>query len=142
MVTEGPGYDTPLVLGVIETVGGPHTSGAFARLDAQGTLVSVGRASGQPITFTADSLRGDGGRHGRSLVTFFLGDGTPGLDADLSWLAARLADGRLDARVDVPLDHGGGRHEPAGRPDPRQDRAGDPRRPRSRTGPHSWLAAT
>jgi NADPH2:quinone reductase len=101
VLTDGPDYATDLVHGVIETVGGAHTSGAFARLLPGATLISVGRASGEPVTFAAADLVGDGGRHGRSLTTFFLADGTPGLGEDFTWLARRLADGRLSARVDV-----------------------------------------
>lgn len=86
----------PAVHGVIDTVGGASLVVAFGRLAADGVLVSVGRASGEPSRLGADDLLGDAGRHGRSLTTFFLADGSPGLGSDLTWLAQRLVDGRLD----------------------------------------------
>lgn len=101
VLTDGPEYSAGPVHGVLETVGGAHARGAFALLLPGSTLVSVGRASGEPVTFAAGDLVGDGGRHGRSLTTFFLADGTPGLGDDITWLAGCLADGRLRARVDV-----------------------------------------
>lgn len=87
------------VHGVIETVGGAHLAEAFDRLSAGGTLVSVGRASGQASVLSQNDMLGDGGRHGRSITTFFLADGTPGLDVDMTWLADRLADGAVNARI-------------------------------------------
>ncbi|AWS41981.1 hypothetical protein [Streptosporangium sp. 'caverna'] len=41
----------------------------------------------------------DGGRHDRSLTTFFLLDGTPGIGADLTWLATRLDSGDLEPQI-------------------------------------------
>ncbi|MFF1674062.1 zinc-binding dehydrogenase [Nocardiopsis flavescens] len=100
VLTGGPPFATAPVHGVVETVGGEQLAAAFALLAADGTLVSVGRASGADTVLGPAVLTGDAGAHGRSIRTFYLADGRPGLDADLGWLAARLADGRLEAAVD------------------------------------------
>ncbi|MFL1379576.1 zinc-binding dehydrogenase [Nocardiopsis protaetiae] len=100
VLTGGPPFATAPVHGVIKTVGGAHLAGAFERLTAGGTLVSVGRASGEDVVLGPEALLGDAGAHGRSIRTFFLADGSPGLDEDLTWLATRLAEGRLEAAVD------------------------------------------
>ncbi|WP_371779427.1 zinc-binding dehydrogenase [Streptosporangium subroseum] len=99
VITDGPGYATRPVHGVIDTVGGPYLVGAYALLAAGGVLVAVGHAAGQPETFTFGELFGDGGRHDRSLTTFFLLDGTPGIGADLTWLATRLDSGELEPQI-------------------------------------------
>jgi NADPH2:quinone reductase len=99
VISDGPRYATQPVHGVIDTVGGPYLVGAYALLAAGGVLVAVGHAAGQSETFTFGELFGDGGRHGRSLTTFFLLDGAPGIGADLTWLAARLADGDLAPQI-------------------------------------------
>jgi NADPH:quinone reductase-like Zn-dependent oxidoreductase len=100
VLTDGPDYATDLVHGVLETVGGAHQR-CFRPPAAGRDPGLVGRASGEPVTFAATDLVGDGGRHGRSLTTFFLADGTPGLGEDFTWLTERLTDGRLSAQVDV-----------------------------------------
>ncbi|MEW9554284.1 zinc-binding dehydrogenase [Nonomuraea sp. NPDC050783] len=84
--------------GVVDCVGGPQLVQAFRGLAAGGTLVSVGRSSGEPAHFPADEFQGDQGRHGRSIVTFYLLDGVP-IGQDLAWLGARVADGTLDPHV-------------------------------------------
>ena len=99
VISDGPRYATQPVHGVIDTVGGPYLVGAYALLAAGGVLVAVGHAAGQPETFTFGELFGDGGRHDRSLTTFFLLDGAPGIGADLTWLAARVADGDLEPQI-------------------------------------------
>lgn len=100
-IVVGPALsDVAPVDGVLETVGGEVLVTAFGRLAAGGRLLSVGRASGHATTFQPEQLMGDYGGHGRSITTFFLDDGTPGLDADLTWLGAQLAAGRLRTRVD------------------------------------------
>ncbi|WP_250032711.1 zinc-binding dehydrogenase [Paractinoplanes maris] len=91
--------DLAPVDGVLETVGGEILVEAFGRLKAGGQLLSVGRASGRDITFRPEQLMGDHGSHGRSITTFFFGDGTPGVDADLTWLGGQLAAGRLHTHV-------------------------------------------
>ncbi|MEQ3540276.1 zinc-binding dehydrogenase [Pseudonocardia tropica] len=85
---------------VVDTVGGPVLVEAFAALGSDGTLVSVGRASGRDAVLPADALLGDRSRHGRTIRTFFLLDGRPGLDRDLGRLAALLGRGELRAAVD------------------------------------------
>lgn len=88
------------VEGVLETVGGAVLVEAWAALGTGATLVSVGRASGDEAVFPAEAFLADGGRHGRSLRSFFLLDGRPDLDRDLTRLAGLLAAGRIAARVD------------------------------------------
>ncbi len=85
--------------GVIDVVGGPTLVEAFRRLDAGGTVISVGRASAQPSTFDAEDFQGAGGRHGRSIRTFYLDDGRPGLAQDIEVLAAQVAAGELTMRT-------------------------------------------
>ncbi|WP_224392243.1 zinc-binding dehydrogenase [Pseudonocardia sp. ICBG1293] len=99
VLTRPSELDAP-VDAVLDTVGGPVLVEAFAALGSDGTLVSVGRASGRDAVLPADALLGDGSRHGRSIRTFFLLDGRPGLDRDLSRLAALLVRGGLRAAVD------------------------------------------
>ncbi|MFI9005704.1 zinc-binding dehydrogenase [Actinosynnema sp. NPDC053489] len=85
------------VHGALDVVGGPHLVAAHARLAAHGTVVSVGRSSGEPAVFPPGALEGTGG-HDRSLVTFFLLD-CPDLGPDLTWLADRVHAGALDPNV-------------------------------------------
>ncbi len=88
------------VWAVLDNVGGPHLVDAFAALEAGGTLVSVGRSFRADAVLSPDVLLGDGGRHDRSIRTFFL-FGDPGTDfsADLTWLAHEVAAGRLDPGI-------------------------------------------
>ncbi|MEV5976929.1 hypothetical protein [Streptomyces sp. NPDC052114] len=69
---------------------------AFDRLAPNGTLVSVGHTGGDDEHFPHGALFGDGGRHNRTLATFYLLD-CPDLGPDLTWLAAGIAAGDLDA---------------------------------------------
>ncbi|GAA4980127.1 NADPH:quinone reductase-like Zn-dependent oxidoreductase [Nonomuraea thailandensis] len=87
-----------LVDGVVDNVGGPQLVAAFDRLAAHGTLVSVGHGTGEAEVFPFGALFGDEGRHDRSVVTFYLLDGTD-LVPDLTWLAARVAAGDLDPGI-------------------------------------------
>ncbi|GGO52853.1 oxidoreductase [Streptomyces daqingensis] len=88
------------VAAVLDNVGGPHLVDAFAALGAGGTLVSVGRSSGADAVLPPDALLGDGGRHDRSIRTFFLfGDPAPDFSAELTWLAHEVAEGRLDPGI-------------------------------------------
>lgn len=99
VLTEPAAVRSP-VAGVLDNVGGPHLVDAFAALGAGGTLVSVGRSSGADAILPPDALLGDGGRHDRSIRTFFLfGDPAPDFTAELTWLAHELAEGRLDPGV-------------------------------------------
>ncbi|MEU6795425.1 zinc-binding dehydrogenase [Nonomuraea wenchangensis] len=84
--------------GVVDCVGGPQLVQGFMKLAPYGTLVSVGHSAEEPEVFPPGAFYGDGGRHGRSIVTFYLLDGQP-LEPDLTWLAARVADGVLDPHV-------------------------------------------
>jgi NADPH:quinone reductase-like Zn-dependent oxidoreductase len=84
--------------GVVDCVGGPQLVQGFMKLAPHGTLVSVGHSAEEPEVFPPGAFYGNDGRHGRSIVTFYLLDGQP-LEADLTWLAARVADGVLDPHV-------------------------------------------
>ncbi|MEE2037624.1 zinc-binding dehydrogenase [Nocardiopsis sp. CT-R113] len=97
-VVAAPAEVAEFVDGVVELVGGSHLVEAYDRLAQHGTLVAVGHASSQGESFPHGALFGDGGRHDRSLVTFFL-PASPGLATDLTWLAARVADGELAPRI-------------------------------------------
>ncbi|GAA4686266.1 zinc-binding dehydrogenase [Streptomyces youssoufiensis] len=93
LVPSGPVY------GVVETVGGDQLVAAHAALEAHGTLVSVGHASGVGETFPFGALFGDQGRHNRTLTTFHLLQDATRLDEDLTWLAGLLAAGTLDPQI-------------------------------------------
>lgn len=84
--------------GVVDNVGGAQLVAAFGRLAPHGTLIAVGHGTGEAETFPFGALFGDGGRHDRSLVTFYLLDGAD-LAPDLTWLAAEVAAGRLDPGI-------------------------------------------
>lgn len=86
------------VSGVLDLLGGSHLVRAFARLAPGGTLVALGHAAGEEEHFTYGDLFGDGGRHDRSLTTFFLA-AEADLGPDMSWLAAEIHEGRLDPVV-------------------------------------------
>ena len=86
--------------GVIDQVGGQQLVEAFRALRQHGTLVAVGHSSGEGESFAYGDLFGNGGRHDRSIVTFFLGstmDFAPDLTWDLTWLAELVGNGSLDA---------------------------------------------
>jgi NADPH:quinone reductase len=83
--------------GVVDVVGGPHLVAAYDRLDAGGTLVSVGNSTGRGQDFPARGFSGEAG-HDRSIASFHL-MGCLGLRRDIEWLAAAVATGRLDAPV-------------------------------------------
>jgi NADPH:quinone reductase-like Zn-dependent oxidoreductase len=85
---------------VIDTVGGAVLTRAFAATASGGTVVSVGRASGEEVVLPADALEGAGGRAGRTLRTFFMPDEPGDLRADLGFLLRLVDEGRLEARVD------------------------------------------
>lgn len=87
------------VHGVIDVVGGPQLTAAYAALAPHGTLVAVGHSSGAGEEFPFGALFGDGKRHDRSLTTFFLMDDADGLGADLDWLASLVARGELDPQI-------------------------------------------
>jgi len=97
-VVAAPDRVAEYVDGVVDLVGGSQLVDAYDRLAPHGTLVAVGHASSRGEAFPYGALFGDGGRHDRSLVTFFLPT-FAGLSADLTWLAARVADGELDPRI-------------------------------------------
>ncbi|TDD45275.1 alcohol dehydrogenase [Nonomuraea terrae] len=84
--------------GAVDNVGGAQLVAAFEKLAPHGTLVAVGHTTGEPETFPFGALVGDGGRHDRSLVTFYLLDGSD-LVPDLTWLAALVAAGDLDPGI-------------------------------------------
>jgi NADPH:quinone reductase-like Zn-dependent oxidoreductase len=75
--------------GVLDNVSGPLADSALERLAANGTLIAIGRASGQ--TMSAQPLPT------QAIVSFNLG---AGLADDLAYLLDLLAQGRLDAQVD------------------------------------------
>lgn len=105
-VTDVLSAELPIVDGVLDSVGGEQLKQAFGRLAAGGRLVSVGRASGAPTMLTPEDLLADGGRSGRSIVTFFLPEEGPDLGADISFLLGLARDSRLLSGIDVyePLD--------------------------------------
>ncbi|MEU8734192.1 zinc-binding dehydrogenase [Streptomyces tendae] len=88
------------VSAVLDNVGGQYLVDAFAALSAGGVLYSVGRSSGADVVLSPEALLGDGGRHDRSIRTFFLlGDPTADFSGDLTWLAGEVAAGRLDPGI-------------------------------------------
>ncbi|MDA2808476.1 zinc-binding dehydrogenase [Nocardiopsis suaedae] len=88
------------VAGVVDNVGGPTLVDAFAALEAGGTLVNVGRTAEAASVLPTDALNAYGGRHDRSIRTFYLlGEPVPDFSGDLSWLAAEVASGRLDPGI-------------------------------------------
>ncbi|MDA0563280.1 zinc-binding dehydrogenase [Streptomonospora sp. S1-112] len=97
-VVRGPGAYGGQVDGVIDLVGGPQMVAAFERLAADGTLVSVGHSTGEPVVFPIEALLATEGRHNRSVTTFYL-LGESDLAPDLTWLAERVAAGELDPAV-------------------------------------------
>ncbi|WAP52203.1 zinc-binding dehydrogenase [Arthrobacter sp. ATA002] len=58
--------------GVIDNVGGSALKEAFALLASNGTLVSVGRASGEDTILSSVDLQADWGGSGRTIRTFFM----------------------------------------------------------------------
>lgn len=102
-VVTAAGEYSGLVHGVLETVGGRHLVDAFARVVPGGTLVSVGRTDTTDTVFPFGAFGGDGGRHDRSLVSFYLADCID-LAPDMTWLAGLVADGTLTAPVDHRAD--------------------------------------
>jgi NADPH2:quinone reductase len=82
--------------GVVDQVGGAQLVEAFRVLRPHGTLVAVGHSSDDGEHFAYGDLFGNGGRHNRSIVTFFLGS-TSDFASDLTWLAVQVATGALDA---------------------------------------------
>ncbi len=88
------------VFGVLDNVGGPQLVSAFAAVQAGGTLVSVGRSSRADVVLPPEALTPTDGRHDRSIRTFFLlADPAADFSADLTWLAAEIAAGRLDPGI-------------------------------------------
>ncbi|WP_236789855.1 zinc-binding dehydrogenase [Amycolatopsis sp. GM8] len=88
------------VFAVLDNVGGRQLVDAFAALQAGGVLVSVGRSSEADAVLPPKALQGTDGRHDRSIRTFFLfADPTTDFSADLTWLAAEVAAGRLDPGI-------------------------------------------
>lgn len=83
------------VAGVIENVGGPLLGQAFALLDEDGLVVSIGQASGRPTTvdFEAERRRGPGGRRIEAFVVGL------GMGPDLTVLLDLVARGALDPQV-------------------------------------------
>ncbi|WBB58084.1 zinc-binding dehydrogenase [Streptomyces sp. WMMC500] len=97
--TDPAAVDRP-VHGVLDNVGGRQLVDAFAALRPHGVLVSVGRSSEADTVLSPEALRGDQGRHERSIRTFYLfGDPVADFSTDLAWLAAEVAAGRLDPGV-------------------------------------------
>ncbi|MEU7853583.1 zinc-binding dehydrogenase [Nonomuraea sp. NPDC049141] len=97
-VVSGPHEITKPVDGVVDLVGGDQLVSAYDRLAEGGTLVAVGHSANNGENFPFGAFFGDQGRHDRSIVTFFL-LGCQGLAPDLTWLAGRLAAGRLDPQI-------------------------------------------
>jgi NADPH:quinone reductase len=88
------------VFAVLDNVGGQQLVDAFAALQAGGVLVSVGRSSEADAVLPPEALVPTEGRHDRSIRTFFLfADPNSDFSADLTWLAAEVAAGRLDPGI-------------------------------------------
>lgn len=88
------------VFAVLDNVGGPDLVAAFAALEAGGTLINVGRSAEADAVLPPEAFLGTEGRHDRSIRTFFLlADPAAGFSADLTWLAAETAAGRLDPGI-------------------------------------------
>ncbi|KIH98098.1 alcohol dehydrogenase [Streptomonospora alba] len=88
------------VAAALDNVGGQQLVDTFAALDAGGTVVSVGRSSEAEAVFAPEALLGNEGRHDRSIRTFFLfSDPAADFSADLTWLSAEVAAGRLDPGI-------------------------------------------
>jgi NADPH:quinone reductase-like Zn-dependent oxidoreductase len=96
-VVADPAHTEP-VDGVLDLVGGAQLVSAYERLNEDGTLVAIGHATDQGEQFPFGAFFGDGGRHNRSVVTFFLG-AVRNLGPDLTWLAGAVAAGRLDPQI-------------------------------------------
>lgn len=97
--TDPAKVDRP-VFAVLDNVGGRQLVDAFAAVQAGGVLVNVGRSSGEDAVFPPEALHATEGRHERSIRTFFLlADPATDLSADLTWLAAEVAAGRLDPGI-------------------------------------------
>lgn len=96
-VVADPGDLTEPVHGVLDLVGGQAMVRAFALLAEHGALVSVGRVSGEPMSFPPDAFGGLG-EHDRTIATFFLLR-CPNLGPDLTWLAERVHAGALRPQV-------------------------------------------
>ncbi|GAA1981112.1 zinc-binding dehydrogenase [Amycolatopsis minnesotensis] len=97
--TDPAAVDRP-VFGVLDNVGGRQMVDAFGKLEAGGTLMSVGRSAGTDAVFTADDLRPLDGAHDRSIRTFYLlAEAAADFSAELTWLAAEVAAGRLDPGI-------------------------------------------
>ncbi|MBP2478706.1 NADPH:quinone reductase-like Zn-dependent oxidoreductase [Crossiella equi] len=96
-VLSSPADLTAPVNAVLDQVGGPALTEAFAHLADHGTLISIGHASGQPEHFPLDAFNGTGARD-RKITTFFLLHHT-GLGPDLTWLARLVHEGTLDPGI-------------------------------------------
>lgn len=96
-VVADPAHTDP-VHGVLDLVGGSQLVAAYGRLTEGGTLVAIGHATDQGENFPFGAFFGDGGRHDRSVVTFFLG-AIRDLGPDLTWLAGAVAARRLDPQI-------------------------------------------
>ncbi|RKS04824.1 NADPH:quinone reductase-like Zn-dependent oxidoreductase [Nocardiopsis sp. Huas11] len=97
--TDPARVDRP-VFAVLDNVGGRQLVDAFAAVRAGGVLVSVGRSSEADAVLPPEALVATEGRHDRSIRTFFLfGDPATDFSADLTWLAAEVAAGRLDPGI-------------------------------------------
>ncbi|GAA4544278.1 zinc-binding dehydrogenase [Amycolatopsis samaneae] len=88
------------VFGVLDNVAGQQLVTAFAALQAGGALISVGRSAGTDSVLPPEALTPVDGRHDRSIHTFYLlADPAADFSADLTWLAAEVAAGRLDPGI-------------------------------------------
>lgn len=88
------------VYGVLDNVGGSQLVEGYEALHSFGRLYSVGNTSKVESVFGLVSLAPVGGLHGRRLENFYLlGEPATDFSADLTWLAAEVAAGRLEANV-------------------------------------------
>ncbi|UQS27497.1 zinc-binding dehydrogenase [Amycolatopsis thermalba] len=99
-VIKHPAEASRPVHGVLDNVEGEQMVAAFNALGPGGTLVSVGHSAGQDVVFPVGAFVATEGRHDRSISTFFLlADPRADVREDLTWLAAEVAAGRLDAGI-------------------------------------------
>lgn len=87
------------VSGVLDNVGGPQTVSSFGLLRPGGALIRIGSAAHAEETFPLGAFRGTGGTARRIETFYLLANPSTDFSADLAWLAAEVAEGRLDPGI-------------------------------------------
>jgi NADPH:quinone reductase len=96
LTPEGEPFDA-----ILDSVGGQSLAAALARVAPWGTVVAFGNSSGQDTTFNVSPFYALPGARLYGLRVFDELDRTGSAVRDLSLLADRVADGRLDPQVSV-----------------------------------------